>query len=109
MGKALLSLHTIFCKLFGRCLAIICEIVNGIKIVMGEAGRLLGERTLRSSNSTEQKSPNGGLNRNWDDEFVLKRQFAALIPAFDPRPGRTNVNQVFLFCHSAGLIACSSD
>ncbi|XKL65492.1 hypothetical protein PGB90_008912 [Kerria lacca] len=31
--------------------------------------------------------------RCWDDEFVLKRQFAALIPAFDPRPGRTNVNQ----------------
>lgn len=31
--------------------------------------------------------------RSWDDEFVLKRQFSALIPAFDPRPGRTNVNQ----------------
>lgn len=30
---------------------------------------------------------------SWDDEFVLKRQFSALIPAFDPRPGRTNVNQ----------------
>ena len=31
--------------------------------------------------------------RSWDDEFVLKRQFSALIPAFDPRPGRTNINQ----------------
>ena len=31
--------------------------------------------------------------RSWDDEFVLERQFSALIPAFDPRPGRTNVNQ----------------
>ncbi|XP_034174379.1 ubiquitin fusion-degradation 4-like isoform X7 [Osmia lignaria lignaria] len=31
--------------------------------------------------------------RAWDDEFVLKRQFSALIPAFDPRPGRTNINQ----------------
>ena len=31
--------------------------------------------------------------RTWDDEFVLKGQFKALIPAFDPRPGRTNVNQ----------------
>lgn len=31
--------------------------------------------------------------KSWDDEFVLKRQFSALIPAFDPRPGRTNVNQ----------------
>ena len=31
--------------------------------------------------------------RAWDDEYVLKRQFSALIPAFDPRPGRTNINQ----------------
>ena len=31
--------------------------------------------------------------RQWDDDFVLKRQFSALIPAFDPRPGRTNVSQ----------------
>lgn len=31
--------------------------------------------------------------RSWDDEYVLKRQFSALIPAFDPRPGRINVNQ----------------
>lgn len=35
----------------------------------------------------------GGKRRSWDDEFVLKGQFAALIPAFDPRPGRVNVNQ----------------
>jgi len=35
-----------------------------------------------------------GKRRSWDDEFVLKRQFSALIPAFDPRPGRTNVNQI---------------
>lgn len=32
--------------------------------------------------------------KTWDDEFVLKRQFSALIPAFDPRPGRTNINQI---------------
>ncbi|CAG9766512.1 unnamed protein product [Ceutorhynchus assimilis] len=31
--------------------------------------------------------------RSWDDEYVVKRQFSALIPAFDPRPGRTNINQ----------------
>uniref|UniRef100_A0A3Q2DUW2 Uncharacterized protein n=1 Tax=Cyprinodon variegatus TaxID=28743 RepID=A0A3Q2DUW2_CYPVA len=31
--------------------------------------------------------------RTWDDDFVLKRQFSALVPAFDPRPGRTNVQQ----------------
>ncbi|KAL5281151.1 HECTD1 family protein [Megaselia abdita] len=34
-----------------------------------------------------------GKRKSWDDDFVLKRQFSALIPAFDPRPGRTNVNQ----------------
>ena len=31
--------------------------------------------------------------RKWDDDFVLKRQFHALLPAFDPRPGRTNLPQ----------------
>jgi len=30
---------------------------------------------------------------SWDDDYVLRREFTALIPAFDPRPGRTNVNQ----------------
>ncbi|KAG5675368.1 hypothetical protein PVAND_005277 [Polypedilum vanderplanki] len=34
-----------------------------------------------------------GKRKSWDDEFVLKRTFSALIPAFDPRPGRTNINQ----------------
>ncbi|XP_055309566.1 E3 ubiquitin-protein ligase Ufd4 isoform X3 [Sitodiplosis mosellana] len=34
-----------------------------------------------------------GKRKSWDDDFVIKRQFSALIPAFDPRPGRTNVNQ----------------
>ncbi|XP_069975692.1 E3 ubiquitin-protein ligase HECTD1 isoform X15 [Penaeus vannamei] len=38
-------------------------------------------------------SVRNGKRRGWDDEFVIKRQFPALIPAFDPRPGRTNVNQ----------------
>ncbi|KAJ8721521.1 hypothetical protein PYW07_002296 [Mythimna separata] len=39
-------------------------------------------------------SGQGGRQRKpWDDDFVLKRQFSALIPAFDPRPGRTNLNQ----------------
>ena len=31
--------------------------------------------------------------KTWDEEHVIKRKFSALIPAFDPRPGRTNVNQ----------------
>ena len=33
----------------------------------------------------EQKGPL--RKRVWDDDFVLKRQFSALIAAFDPRPG----------------------
>lgn len=35
----------------------------------------------------------GAQRRLWDDDYVIKRQFSALIPAFDPRPGRSNVNQ----------------
>lgn len=42
----------------------------------------------------EDETPQSSKRRAWDDEFVLKRQFSALIPAFDPRPGRTNINQV---------------
>ena len=34
-----------------------------------------------------------GKRKHWDDDHVLKRKFSALIPAFDPRPGRTNINQ----------------
>lgn len=41
----------------------------------------------------EEYETKGGRRRTWDDEFVLKRQFSALVPAFDPRPGRTNVQQ----------------
>ena len=41
----------------------------------------------------EEYDVRNGRRRTWDDEYVLKRQFSALIPAFDPRPGRTNVNQ----------------
>lgn len=41
----------------------------------------------------EEMEQRGCRRRTWDDEFVLKRQFSALVPAFDPRPGRTNVQQ----------------
>ncbi|KAM9354685.1 E3 ubiquitin-protein ligase HECTD1 isoform 1-T1 [Pholidichthys leucotaenia] len=41
----------------------------------------------------EDYETKGGRRRTWDDDFVLKRQFSALVPAFDPRPGRTNVQQ----------------
>ncbi|ESO05310.1 hypothetical protein HELRODRAFT_111260 [Helobdella robusta] len=49
-----------------------------------------------SENTTNNKASNNldiSKKKTWDDEFELKRQFSSLIPAFDPRPGRTNVNQ----------------
>ncbi|XP_053207496.1 E3 ubiquitin-protein ligase HECTD1-like isoform X2 [Panonychus citri] len=46
---------------------------------------------LMEEETFEFRSPK---RRNWDDEYVLKRQFSALIPAFDPRPGRTNISQI---------------
>ena len=29
-----------------------------------------------------------------EEDYVLKQAFSALVPAFDPRPGRTNVPQI---------------
>ncbi|CAD5227639.1 unnamed protein product [Bursaphelenchus xylophilus] len=59
---------------------------------------MLDAAGLRSLSGNQHRSNTGGRNtrkptRNWDDEYVLRRQFHALIPAFDPRPGRNNVNQ----------------
>lgn len=31
--------------------------------------------------------------RVWDDSHTIKRKLSALIPAFDPRPGRMNLQQ----------------
>ena len=49
-----------------------------------------------------------GKRKTWDDDHVLKRKFSALIPAFDPRPGRTNTPQTseekFLPAPAANLI-----
>ncbi|KAJ8931073.1 hypothetical protein NQ314_016102 [Rhamnusium bicolor] len=50
-------------------------------------------RNLLSFMEEESFEARPSKRRSWDDEYVLKRQFSALIPAFDPRPGRTNVNQ----------------
>ena len=57
----------------------------------GASGLAVG---LASSGDGSRSHLSGNTKRrSWDDEFVLKRQFSALIPAFDPRPGRTNVHQ----------------
>ncbi|KAK7477746.1 hypothetical protein BaRGS_00031034 [Batillaria attramentaria] len=49
--------------------------------------------TCRATTLLEEEELDTRDRRSWDDDFVLKRQFSALIPAFDPRPGRTNINQ----------------
>lgn len=60
----------------------------------GEYQEVMVSRNLLAAFMEEEAAPPSSKRRAWDDEFVLKRQFSALIPAFDPRPGRTNVNQV---------------
>ena len=59
----------------------------------GEYEEVMVSRNLLAA-FMEEEAPQSSKRRAWDDEFVLKRQFSALIPAFDPRPGRTNINQV---------------
>jgi E3 ubiquitin-protein ligase HECTD1 len=58
---------------------------GGVSSLVGGAGDGSGAGSRHVTGNTKRRS--------WDDEFVLKRQFSALIPAFDPRPGRTNVHQ----------------
>ena len=60
----------------------------------GEYEEMMVSRNLLAA-FMEEEAPQSTKRRAWDDEFVLKRQFSALIPAFDPRPGRTNINQVY--------------
>ncbi|XP_066133761.1 E3 ubiquitin-protein ligase HECTD1 isoform X3 [Saccopteryx bilineata] len=57
------------------------------QVPSGAGGRPIGEQ------EEEEYETKGGRRRTWDDDYVLKRQFSALVPAFDPRPGRTNVQQ----------------
>lgn len=54
---------------------------------------LMEEEALEALRGSSGSGQNNRSRRPWDDDFVLKRQFSALIPAFDPRPGRTNLNQ----------------
>ena len=39
----------------------------------------------------EEDVPSG---QGWEEDYILKQAFSALVPAFDPRPGRTNVPQI---------------
>ena len=47
-----------------------------------------------------------GKRKAWDDEHVIKRKFSALIPAFDPRPGRYEVD--FVCSEKVGPGFCST-
>lgn len=42
----------------------------------------------KRNNATSSSGP-----RSWDDDHTIKHQLKALIPAFDPRPGRMNMQQ----------------
>ncbi|GMS95260.1 hypothetical protein PENTCL1PPCAC_17435, partial [Pristionchus entomophagus] len=57
---------------------------------------MMGGRNADRINKDSGKAERG-VNafhlRHFDDEFILKCTFNALIPAFDPRPGRTNAKQ----------------
>ena len=54
--------------------------------------------------------PGDHHRRMWNDELVLKCQHDALVPAFDPRPGRTNIQQTQdIEIPTAGTVAMSSN
>ncbi|GMT23830.1 hypothetical protein PFISCL1PPCAC_15127 [Pristionchus fissidentatus] len=57
---------------------------------------MMGGRNADRINKDSGKAERG-VNafhlRHFDDEFILKCTFNALIPAFDPRPGRQNAKQ----------------
>ena len=42
----------------------------------------------KRNNSSSNSGP-----RTWDDDHTIKHHLHALIPAFDPRPGRMNLQQ----------------
>lgn len=66
--------------------------------------RELNKRSVGSTGSSNQSGQDSHTTfshqhhhqnqSQYNDEFVLKCQFSALIPAFDPRPGKNNINQI---------------
>ncbi|CAJ0937554.1 unnamed protein product, partial [Mesorhabditis belari] len=66
---------------------------GGIRLNWRQMSQLLMNEPHRLQEGTSKGRLTQSNLRQWDDEFVLKCQFQALIPAFDPRPGRSNVNQ----------------
>lgn len=66
-----------------------CLVHNAVSVLDGAGFRGASSQHRANTGGRNSRKP----TRNWDDEYVLRRQFHALIPAFDPRPGRNNVNQ----------------
>ena len=52
------------------------------------------EQKQQQHQNTPMENSHMAHNSYHNDEFVLKCQFSALIPAFDPRPGKNNINQI---------------
>ncbi|VDK38563.1 unnamed protein product [Gongylonema pulchrum] len=77
--------------------ASVSTVPGEFKIAMDESNRLLRDHSRFHTPTPSDKhsggDKGGAASRKWDDEFILKSRLPALIPAFDPRPGRTNVNQ----------------
>jgi E3 ubiquitin-protein ligase HECTD1 len=71
------------------------ETLNDASVNMKDFKR----RHLSNRNSQQQQQQQQLRNQQnpssqFHDEFVLKCQFSALIPSFDPRPGKSNINQI---------------
>ena len=64
------------------------ETLNDASVNMKDLKR----RHLASRNSQQTRSQQA--SQQYPEEFVLKCQFSALIPSFDPRPGKSNINQI---------------
>jgi hypothetical protein len=70
-----------------------------IRNIVGIPPRFYDILTPMSSSRQDPDHHNTGSRaskktlRQWDDDFTLKPSYPALIPVFDPRPGRNNVNQ----------------
>jgi E3 ubiquitin-protein ligase HECTD1 len=63
--------------------------------VAQQSAQLDNNNNKDNNNNSSGVSDNFPMNNPYHhDEFVLKCQFSALIPAFDPRPGKNNINQI---------------
>eukprot|EP00051_Salpingoeca_urceolata_P006568 m.86770 g.86770 ORF g.86770 m.86770 type:complete len:2399 (+) comp14887_c1_seq1:143-7339(+) len=52
---------------------------------------LMHRMGAQDRDSDRSAEPSLGRQASWNDDVTLTRQYSALVPAFDPRPGRANV------------------